>query len=250
MGLVRRLVVAGVLAGSLSLILVSPVSGQHAGMGRAAAISLGSAGRAAAISGGRAAIISSGQTSGNISIIINNNSGSGATNIPVTSSFFPVPGLGFDIPHLAATRGAAAVGALPGQFSGTTFGTAFLGGGFFIPTTPTIVVQVPPIVIQQPIIMQQPATEDAEAPEVRRPQTRKPAAVEEAPPEPVREVPEYVFLRRDGTTLFAVAYMWEKDRLLYVTREGLRRSVETRALDLDATRKFNEERGLTFRLPA
>jgi hypothetical protein len=61
---------------------------------------------------------------------------------------------------------------------------------------------------------------------------------------------QYVFVRRDGTVFFAVAYGWEQGTLRYITSQGLRRSVTQDALDLDATRQFNEQRGLNFRLPA
>jgi hypothetical protein len=61
---------------------------------------------------------------------------------------------------------------------------------------------------------------------------------------------EFVFVRRDGTVFFAVAYSWERGALRYVTNQGLRRTVTQDALDLDATRQFNEQRGLNFRLPA
>jgi hypothetical protein len=49
---------------------------------------------------------------------------------------------------------------------------------------------------------------------------------------------------------FAVAYAWEQGTLRYITSQGLRRTVTQDALDLDATRQFNEQRGLNFRLPA
>jgi hypothetical protein len=58
-----------------------------------------------------------------------------------------------------------------------------------------------------------------------------------------------VFVRRDGTLFFAVAYSWESGNLSYVTQEGFRRSVPRDALDLDATQQFNEQRGLNFRIP-
>jgi hypothetical protein len=61
---------------------------------------------------------------------------------------------------------------------------------------------------------------------------------------------QFVFVRRDGTVFFAVAYSWEKGTLRYITSQGLRRIVTQDALDLDATREFNEQRGLNFRLPA
>ena len=190
-------------------------------------------------------------SSGNITITINNNSPSvPVTTVPATGfNFIPVPGLGFDIPHLAATRGAAAVGGVPGQFSGTPIGVPLFGTGVIIPTP--VVVQMPPIVVQQPIILQQPASAAPaeEAAERSRAESRKAPAAEDAAKEEVRPVLEYVFVRRDGGMIFAVAYLWEKDHLEYITRDGLRRSVTLTALDLAATERFNEERGVRFRLP-
>jgi len=61
---------------------------------------------------------------------------------------------------------------------------------------------------------------------------------------------EFVFVRRDGTVFFAVAYAWEKGTLRYITSQGLRHTVAQGALDLEATRQFNEQRGLIFRSPA
>ena len=61
---------------------------------------------------------------------------------------------------------------------------------------------------------------------------------------------EFVFVRRDGTLFFAVAYSWEKGTLHYITSQGLPRTITEDTLDLDATRQFNEQRGLSFRLPA
>jgi len=71
-----------------------------------------------------------------------------------------------------------------------------------------------------------------------------------APAAPLPDAAEYVFVRRDGGLLFAVAYSWDNGMLRYVTRDGFRRSVTQDALDLDATQQFNEQRGLSFRLPA
>jgi hypothetical protein len=41
----------------------------------------------------------------------------------------------------------------------------------------------------------------------------------------------------------------ESGNLDYVTQEGLRRSVALDTLDLNATQQFNEQRGLSFRVP-
>jgi hypothetical protein len=59
-----------------------------------------------------------------------------------------------------------------------------------------------------------------------------------------------VFVRRDGTVFLAVAFSFSAGNLQYVTKEGLRRSVPANTLDLDATQQFNEQRGVTVRLPA
>jgi hypothetical protein len=67
---------------------------------------------------------------------------------------------------------------------------------------------------------------------------------------PQKQSEQYVFVRRDGTVFFAVAYSWEEGNLFYVTQDGLRRSVTSDLLDLDATQQFNEQRGLTFKAPA
>jgi hypothetical protein len=80
--------------------------------------------------------------------------------------------------------------------------------------------------------------------------TPGPAAPEVEAANPARENDEFVFVRRDGTVFFAVAYAWENGTLRYVTSEGLRRTVKQDALDMGATQQFNEQRGVIFRAPA
>jgi len=76
----------------------------------------------------------------------------------------------------------------------------------------------------------------------------QPAAPEYYPPsEPIYE---FVFVKRDGTKIFAVAYSLTKDKVQYVTREGLRRSLPLDSLDFGATQKSNEERGNSVNLPS
>jgi hypothetical protein len=67
---------------------------------------------------------------------------------------------------------------------------------------------------------------------------------------PGEEPAEYVFVRRDGGLVFAVAYSWENGTLRYVTRDGMRRTIARDAIDLTATQQFNEQRGLSFPSPA
>lgn len=64
------------------------------------------------------------------------------------------------------------------------------------------------------------------------------------------EQTEYVFVRQDGSLIFAVAYSLINDRLQYVTAEGLRRTIPLNTLDFAATQQFNEQRGVSVRLPA
>jgi hypothetical protein len=73
-------------------------------------------------------------------------------------------------------------------------------------------------------------------------------ATQTAAPEP--EAPQYVFVRRDGGLLFAIGYSWERDTLRYITSDGTKKSVTRDSLDLDATKKFNQQLGLIFSVPA
>lgn len=161
-----------------------------------------------------------------------------------TTDFVPVPGLGFDMTHLAATRGPEAVGAGHHRRQQSVL-FPFIDGGFFLPSPPVIVEEAAAPESQQEENVE---SELAEAPRrVRVMQaTPAPPKVEEASGVP-RQTEEFVFVRRDGTVFFAVAYAWENEALRYVTSEGLRRSVPRETLDLNATQQFNEQRGLSFR---
>ena len=66
---------------------------------------------------------------------------------------------------------------------------------------------------------------------------------------PTEPAVEFVFVKRDGSTFYATAYTVLKDKVQYVTKEGLCRSVTLDSLDPAATHKFNEERGNTVDLP-
>jgi hypothetical protein len=170
---------------------------------------------------------------------------SGSTNLPLfPTSFGNAPGLGFDYPHMAAVssgRGRLRSG------SGMPFGF----GGFLL-SSPGVIVEE-----AQPGENQPPAAEDSEGAvantggsENGRDSEAQFLPPTRSSPAPPREAAEYVFVRRDGSLLFAVAYSWDNGTLRYVTRDGLRRSVTRDALDMDATQQFNEQRGLSFHLPA
>jgi len=157
------------------------------------------------------------------------------------------PGLGFDAVHQAAVCGSGTEGFRDRGF-GSSFFFPFFDGGFSVPDSEGAVDEGS-TAEQQP----QPEAADAEV----RDRGRRNRAAEPVTAPPV-ETPssapaddeQFVFVRRDGTVFFAVAYSWEKGTLRYITSQGLRRTVTQDALDLDATRKFNEQRGLDFRSPA
>lgn len=151
------------------------------------------------------------------------------------------PGLGFDYPHFFAVHPNA--GRHFRRDSG--FVIPFIDGGFYMPV---------PMYADQGAAA--PQGDDSEA-------ANQPAPPEQAPvrdtdsslrsrmrSEPLPpEQTEYVFVRQDGSLIFAVAYSLINDRLQYVTAEGLRRTIPLNTLDLNATQQFNEQRGVSIRLP-
>jgi hypothetical protein len=165
-----------------------------------------------------------------------------------------VPGLGFDYAHLAAiSRGLG--------FNTRSFrdGRQFVDSGFITPVFfggypyyPDEADYAPPqqqqpqvIVIQQPVpmtVMQQ------AAPSVPGDSNNNGAAAppSSVAPAPVREVGEFVLVRRDGKILFASMYSIIGSDLRYVTPEGIRRTLPIAELDADATRAMNEARGTTL----
>jgi len=159
-----------------------------------------------------------------------------------------VPGLGFDYTHLAATHPQGNPGRDRNrQFVGAYF--PFFGGGYYMPLFPDDVEEAPPAEAQQGDT----GEPDQPAGSQRHSDTRQNYAVQNYPPAPEPtpkgESEEYVFVRRDGTVFFAVAYTWEGSTLRYVGSEGVRHVLASDKLDLDATQQFNEQRGLNFRVP-
>jgi hypothetical protein len=158
--------------------------------------------------------------------------------------------LGFDAVHQSAICGPGAVGSRRGAFQVPLF-FPFFGSGFYLPgssvaTDDSLAAEGP----QQDEL-------DAENREYARRYRnsqpgREPAAVQsvDADTRALQDSPEFVFVRRDGTLFFAVAYSWENGTLRYINSQGLRQTVTQDALDLGATQQFNEQRGLNFHSPA
>jgi hypothetical protein len=157
---------------------------------------------------------------------------------------FPVPGLGFDAVHFAATHPEAA------KHRGSEAGSLFplLGGAYYVS------YPVSDEDAAQPGTGQVEQVQDGERDSSPLARSLAPPAVSSVPAPEVgaelhHDTDEYVFVRRDGTVFFAVAYSWDQRSLRYITRQGLRQSLSSEALDLEATRQFNEQRGLSFLSP-
>jgi len=165
----------------------------------------------------------------------------------------PVPGLGFDFTHHALMNRNLDVRALIDPITQHRLALARqirretplvpLALPIFFPSIQVMVQPQPPIVIIQ---------QAAEAPPEEPVERGRPAEVgprEELPAEPPPELERLVLVRRDGTHIFAVAFVVQETRVVYVTAEGQRRTVALAALDLPETLRVNEERGTTLQLP-
>lgn len=155
----------------------------------------------------------------------------------------PVPGLGFDYVHFFAVHpnwGASH------PVTGVVL-PFFGGGGFYIPV-PYYTESTPQEEAQENVSNEQP--ESNRRAYAQEPSASAPSRSTSYSPSPSEPVAEFVFVKRDGSTLFAVAYILLNDKVQYVTKEGLRRSVALDSLDFAATQKFNEELGNTINLPA
>lgn len=181
---------------------------------------------------------------------VNDGVAQGAFGTPFNGTDFEdVPGLGFDFPHLAAVSG--------NRHRRNGFDTFPFGFGGFLLGSPSLIVEAPSEAQAAPegegsVVDEAPVAERGRragfgtrsmAPRGSDEQDAGSASRNEDPA-------EYVFVRRDGGLVFAVAYAWENGTLRYVTREGMRRTMAREAIDLAATQQFNEQRGLSFRSPA
>ena len=171
------------------------------------------------------------------------------------TQFGDAPGLGFDETHLRNTRPRDFDhNGRRNRFNNSFF--PFYGGGFFLPYDYGYPYDDTygegPVADSQPQPQYDVAEEAPEPPHARTHyrEPEPPAVSRDVPAEPQAKTEEYVFVRRDGTLFFAVAYTWDKGTLRYITSEGVRRSATSDTLDLGATQQFNEQRGMSFHLPA
>lgn len=178
---------------------------------------------------------------------------SGNTVDTLINGAYPAPGLGFDYTHLAAVNRNLGVRALVDPITQQRLAlareirretpVASSTGPIVINSIQVNVAPQPPVVIVQ-------EPEPADHMETVRYVEHVPEAPL-APPffyEPEQDTSELVFIRRDGALLFGVAFVTRGERLIYITREGYRRSLKLAELDLDATRDINEARGTSLSL--
>src|SRR5271157_4778007 len=153
-----------------------------------------------------------------------------------------VPGLGFDYVHYFATHPNAGRRHLAGGV------VPFVGGGIYVPYPVYMEGEAPAesAADGSPVEAGQPAPAD-EAVARLADVAARPYANSRAPAEPDSE---YVFVRRDGTVFFAVAFTFDSTDLRYITGDGFRKTAPLASLDLVATQQFNEQRGLSPRLPS
>ena len=172
-----------------------------------------------------------------------------ADEIALRAECGSAPGLGFDAVHQAATCGPGSVGS---RISGGQIPLffPFFGGGFFLPGSAAATEESSSAENLQPDTTDAEVRESRQRYRVSQTAVALPVAVAEESGPALPETEEFVFVRRDGTVFFAVAYAWENGTLRYVTSQGLRHTVTLDALDLGATQQFNEQRGLNFRSPA
>jgi hypothetical protein len=184
----------------------------------------------------------------------------GFSTFPNSFSFdddLGVPGLGFDYPHLAAINSAlrnSSSGFRHHEHFGQGSFVPILFGGYPYyygdlgyeyeqpPQQPPAQAQPQIIIIQQPVPAQTGAGAGSGGVNYSAPSPAPEAAA------PVRDVGEFILVRRDGRVLFASMYLISGTQLTYVTPEGIRRTLALADLDANATQQMNEARGTTVQL--
>ncbi len=188
-----------------------------------------------------------------------------------------VPGLGFDYEHLAAISGNLAEKALIDPVTmeelalaerfnrGGVGGSAYLLGGYGYgyaggdapvdngdpsgdpqdaQAQPAVAAPQPP---PQIIILQQPAGPSGSAGQsYGGADGRTEAAQAKAAPLP--EASDFLLVLKSGVMVSAVAFTRQGDELIYVTKEGNRRTMSVATIDSDATSKINAARGTSLKL--
>jgi hypothetical protein len=178
--------------------------------------------------------------------------GAGIALQPVT------PGFGFNYEHLNAVNGNLALKAAidpatqvqlreAARLNCGTVGTGgyLLGGfgGYAAPEeTDQAETESAPATQPQVIVVQVPAAASGTS--------QTPARATAAPVEdtPLPDEALFVLVLRDGSQLEATAFTRTSDTIVYITADGLRRTIQRSELDTDATIRVNGERGTQLQL--
>ena len=78
-------------------------------------------------------------------------------------------------------------------------------------------------------------------------QSAEQSAGEDSAPSP--DVGQFTLVLQNGTQLQAIAFTRIKDRIVYITADGSRRSIAVADLNSEATVRLNDERGTPLQLP-
>lgn len=73
-------------------------------------------------------------------------------------------------------------------------------------------------------------------------------AADSRPPDPVPDIGNFIFVRRDGSILMASAFSVIGEQLRYITPDGIRHTLPISDLNTEATEQMNEARGTTVQL--
>ncbi len=163
---------------------------------------------------------------------------------PYASNDYPAPGLGFDYVHYASVH--PSFGHNHDHFRGGAIFPVF-GGGYYYPGSDYVDSGATD---QQSADQNQNGTDLPPVQSAEAPQEETPISSPWTRPSPLPPSSEYIFVRRDGSVFFAVAYSWINGDLQYITKDGFRKLASGGTLDLDATTQFNEQRGVPFHSPA
>jgi hypothetical protein len=156
-----------------------------------------------------------------------------------------VPGLGFDYVNLAAVSRpmrAPNFERHPGRAVQSVIPILSWGLPGYAEQQPVV------IVLQQPaptFLVEPPSPAEAVVPAA----PAATASVSTAPAVPLRELGQFILVRRDGQIVLAAGFSAVGGRLTYITSEGARRSFPLAELDTEVTRQMNDVNGTTLTLP-
>lgn len=185
-------------------------------------------------------------TTGSDSVVFN------GSPISLDDLLDPSPSFGFNFEHLNAVNPDLGIKALIDPITQERLAIAERllretpSGAFSFPFLfgqPGVALEEQPPVI----VLQQPSAMGTAAREVITPASA-PAPAENTQ-EPLHDVGTFELVLRDGTRLSAIAFTIRDNRLIYITSDGLRRTIPASELDKTATIQLNDERATPVHLP-